>query len=69
MLNTTQDLYDGLHRLGFDDGEYVPAKIIAELVALEIAELDDDGRPRMTPYGEKCFLVMEAGDGRVAEFE
>jgi hypothetical protein len=68
MPITSADLYDGLYRIGFDDGEYVPTDIVAQLVAFNMAELGDDGRPRLTGYGETCFLVMEAGDGRVAEF-
>ena len=25
--------------------------------------------PRLTAYGEKCFVVMESGDGEVPELE
>jgi hypothetical protein len=28
-----------------------------------------DNRPRRTPYGEKCFVVMESGDGDVPELD
>ena len=69
MSIASADLYDGLYRIGFEDGEYVPTDIVAQLVAFKMAEPGDDGRPRLTVYGETCFLVMEVGDGRVAEFE
>jgi hypothetical protein len=32
-----------------------------------MATLDSFGLPQLTPYGAKCFAVMESGDGQVPE--
>jgi hypothetical protein len=65
----SEDLWGALYGIGIDDFIEARPEAIARLVELKIAELDDNGKPCLTPYGEKCFVVMESGDGEVPELE
>ena len=38
-----------------------------KLIEFKMLELSATGLPQLTPYGEKCFVVMESGDGVVPE--
>jgi hypothetical protein len=67
MLTKSDELWVALYRLGTDDTVAdVPGDAIAQLVEFKIAEVID-GKPQLTKYGEKCFVVMESGDGVVPE--
>ena len=41
--------------------------VIAKLIEFKMVELSASGLPQLTPYGEKCYVVMESGDGVVPE--
>jgi hypothetical protein len=55
MQFTPEDLYGALHDIGRDDGyaDDVPADIIDQLIAFKMVQRGEDGKPRLTPYGEK----------------
>jgi hypothetical protein len=67
MSVSSEQAWGDLYTIGADDGEELRPEAVAKLVELKIAEYADDGQPRLTPYGEKCFVVMESGDGNVPE--
>jgi len=69
-VNTDPEpLYDTLYRIGADeDGLPLSSDIVAQLVAGKLVEMID-GTPQLTAYGEKCFVVIESGDGIVTEFQ
>jgi hypothetical protein len=71
MQYTPEQLYGALHDIGRDDGyaDDVPADIIDQPTTFKMIERGGDGKPRLTPYGEKCFVVIESGDGIVTEFQ
>ena len=49
-----EELYDCLDRIGADENSgKLPAAIVAKLVAFKMVEADHDGRPKLTPYGDK----------------
>jgi hypothetical protein len=65
---TQESLWCALYELGNELGDSdVSAEVAAELVAFKIAERCDGRSLRLTPYREKCFVVLEAGDGSVPE--
>jgi hypothetical protein len=37
------------------------------LIELRIVTLASDGSPKLTKYGEKCFVILESGEGEVSE--
>jgi hypothetical protein len=45
----------------------IRSEAIDKLIELGIIDQHDEG-PLLSPYGEKCFVVMESGDGSVPEF-
>jgi hypothetical protein len=69
MPATTEQLWDAIYRLGADDldSDSIPPEVIAKLIEFKMAELSATGLPQLTPYGEKCFVIMESGDGEVPE--
>jgi hypothetical protein len=71
MQYAPEQLYGALHDIGRDDrfANDVPADIIDQLIAFKMVQRGDDGKSRLTPYGEKCFVVIESGDGHMPEFE
>ena len=65
---TQDDLWCALYELGNEMGAFdISPEVTAKLIELKIAERID-GTLQFTPYGEKCFVVMESGDGSVPEF-
>lgn len=68
---TPEEIYDGLYRIGSEDGsaDLVPREVVFQLVGFKMVTTDENAKLRLTPYGEKCYSVMESGDGRVTEFE
>ena len=71
MNPTTEQLYDALLRIGSDDGTAaaIRSEVLTQLIAFGIVAIGGDGHPHLTAYGEKCYFIMESGDGRVTEFE
>ena len=37
------------------------------MIELRIVTLASDGSPKLTKYGEKCFVILESGEGEVSE--
>jgi hypothetical protein len=66
-----EQLYDALYRIGADeDGPPLSSDIVAQLVAWKRKMVEMiDGTPQLTPYGEKCFVVIESGDEIVTEIQ
>lgn len=71
MQATSEQLWDAIHRIGSEDltADNIPRAVIAKLIEFKMVELSAAGLLKLTTYGEKCFTVMESGDGRVTEFE
>jgi hypothetical protein len=63
-----EQLWSTLYTLGADDGEPLEHWAVTRLIELGIAEMSSGG-PQLTAYGERCFVVMESGDGDVSELE
>ena len=71
MPATSEQLWDAIERLAHEDGtadEILPA-VIAKLIEFKMVELSDTGLPQLTAYGDKCFLILESGDGEMTEID
>jgi hypothetical protein len=58
---TSEQLWDAIDHLGAEDltaGNILSA-VIAKLVEFKMAELNATALPQLTPYGTKCFTVIE----------
>jgi hypothetical protein len=64
----SEQLWSTLYTLGADDGEPLEHWAVTRLFELGIAQMGSNGR-RLTAYVERCFVVMESGDGEVPELE
>ena len=65
MPATSEQLWDAIERSTHEDGtadKILPA-VIAKLIEFKMVELSATGLPQLTPYGEKCYVVLESGDG------
>lgn len=53
------DLYACLYRIATNDPIYgeIQSDALAKLVEWRIVELDQDGTPRLTPDGERCYVA------------
>jgi hypothetical protein len=69
MPATSEQLWDAIYRIGTEDGtaDKIQPAVIAKLIEFKMVELSATGLPQLTPYGEKCFVIMESGDGEVPE--
>ena len=69
MSTNSEQLWDAIYRIGSEDGtaDKILPGVIAKLIEFKIVELSPTGLPQLTPYGEKCYVVMESGDGVVPE--
>ena len=69
MPATSEQLWDAIYRIGTEDGtaDKIQPAVIAKLIEFKMVELSATGLPHLTPYGEKCFVIMESGDGEVPE--
>jgi hypothetical protein len=69
MPATSEQLWDAIYRLGTADDPItdLSSEAVAKLVEFKIVQLSASGLPQLTPYGEKCFTIMESGDGVVPE--
>ena len=68
---TSEQLWDAIERLAHEDGtadEILPA-VIAKLIEFKMVELSASGLPQLTPYGEKCFVILESGDDSMTEID
>jgi hypothetical protein len=71
MRIESEELYGALWQIGAEfEGEPLPRReILDRLAELKIVEVQPDGRPTLTEYGERCYAVMESGEGDIPEFE
>ena len=69
MPATSEQLWDAIYHLGVEDltADNIPPDVIAKLIDFKMVTLDTAGLPQLTPYGEKCFTVLESGEGVVPE--
>ena len=68
MSTESAQLRGTIHTLGADDGEPFSPAGVYRLIDLGIVEMGDN-EPRLTAYGEKCFVILESGDGEVPELD
>ena len=68
MNARSEQLWGALYDIGIGNANEAPPEAVTRLYELGIVEMGDSG-PRLTPYGEKCFVVMESGDGEVPELD
>jgi hypothetical protein len=63
MQPTREQLWDALCRIGSEDvtADKVLPEVIGELIEFKMVEPCAAGVLHLTPYGEKCFVVMEMG--------
>ena len=68
-LPTSEQLWDAIDRIYNDDGsaDRIAPGVIAKLIEFKMVELGATGLPQLTPYGEKCYVVIESGNGVVPE--
>jgi hypothetical protein len=69
MPATSEQLWDAIDRINNEDGtadKILPA-VVAKLIEFKMVELGATGLLQLTPYGEKCYVVMESGNGVVPE--
>src|SRR5262245_47651871 len=68
-MSTSEQLWDAIHRIGSEDGtaDKIQPTVIAKLIEFKMAEFSATGLPQLAPYGEKCYVIMESGEGEVPE--
>jgi hypothetical protein len=71
MPGSSESLWDAVYRVGTEDGtsDKIEPAVVANLIKLKIVKLAANGLPQLTAYGEKCYVVMESGDGEVPELD
>ena len=69
MLATSVQLWDAIYHLGAGDltADNIQPAVVAKLIEFKMVELNAVGLPQLTPYGAKCFTVLETGSGAVPE--
>jgi hypothetical protein len=68
-MQDPEPLYNALYRIGADDdGQRIQPNILDQLVAFKMVDIVG-GTPQLTDYGDKCFVVIESGDGLITEFQ
>jgi hypothetical protein len=69
MPATSHQLWDAIYRLYNEDGtaDKIAPAVIAKLIEFKMVELSATGLTQLTHYGEKCYIVLESGDGVVPE--
>ena len=71
MPATSEQLWDAITRIYNEDGtaDRIAPAVIARLIEFKMVELNAAGLPQLTPYGDKCFLVLESGDDTTSEID
>ena len=71
MRIESDELYGALWQIGSEfEGEPLPRQeIINRLADLKMIEIQSDGKPALTKYGEWRYVIIESGKGDVSEFE
>ena len=69
MAATSVQLWDAIYHLGAEDlaADNIPPAVVTMLVEFKMATVNTTGLPQLTPYGAKCFTVIETGEGVVPE--
>ena len=69
---TSDDLWGAIYSIGSKDetaGE-IPTDVLTRLIELKIVKVKKkSGKPKLTKYGKKCFVIMESGEGEVPELD
>jgi hypothetical protein len=68
MPDLNEQCWAVIGTLGADDGDELPPAAVVRLAELGTVEWRD-GKPRLTPYGERAYVVLESGDGEVPGLE
>ena len=71
MRIESDELYSALWQIGAEfKGEPLPRQeILNRLAELKMIEIQPDGKPALTKYGEWCYVTIESGEGDVSDFE
>ena len=70
MKIESEVLYGVLWQIGSEESdEPIDRAILDRLAKLHIIEIQPDGKPTLTKYGERCYVGMESGDWETPEFE
>jgi hypothetical protein len=71
MRIESDELYGALWQIGAEfEGEPLPRQeIIDRLAELKMVEIQPEGKPALTKYGERCYVIIESGEGDVPELE
>ncbi len=70
MKPTSENLYGAVYAIGMEDfSEPISQDILDRLTKWTIIEIQPDGRPTPTKYGERCFSALESGDWGTPEFD
>ena len=71
MRIESHELCGALWQIGSEfEGEPLPRQeIIDRLAELKMIEIQSDGKPALTKYGEWRYVTIESGKGDVSEFE
>jgi len=66
-----ENLYSAIWQIGAEcEGEPLPRRdLLDRLAELKIIEIQPNGKPTFTKYGERCYVGMESGDGGLPELE
>ena len=68
MTDLNEQCWDVIGALGSDDGSELHPAAVVRLAEMGIVEWRD-AKPRLTPYGERAYVVLESGDGEVPGLE
>ena len=69
MSIDSETLWGALYDIGNDENvRQIPPAVIAKLSELGLVEIAPSG-PVLTPRGERAFVVLESGDGEIAELD
>jgi hypothetical protein len=67
---TSEDFYGALYQIGMEETDKpIDKAILDRLAEWKIVEIQPDGKPTLTKYGDHCFTGMESGDWETPEFE
>ena len=66
MAAALNQLRHALYRIGAGDGtaDRAHPAVVAKLIEFKLVELDATGRPRLTPYGQECYVILYSGTTR-----
>jgi hypothetical protein len=68
MPDLNEQCWNVIAILGADEGDDLAPSAVTRLAEPGIVEWHD-GRPHLTTYGERAYVVLESGDGEVPGLE